>query len=100
MTNRDAPSTARSGDEPAKVDCTDMTLLAWVGPDEFDGTRGIKGAHTPVGWIPLAFKGEHEDRARSSNLRAQLQNLATEYGTRIQLVRFTYFEVVETLEPD
>lgn len=83
----------------ATVDPSDMELLAWVGPDEFDGSRGIKSALTRVGWVPLAFKGEHLDRATSEMLREELRRLAGEHDTRIQLVRFRYVEVVETIEP-
>jgi hypothetical protein len=83
----------------ATIDASDMELLAWVGPDEFDGSRGIKSALTRVGWVPLAFKGEHLDRATSDMMREELHRLATEHGTQIQLVRFHYVEVIETIEP-
>lgn len=84
----------------AEVDPTTMEILAWVGPDEKDGSRGIKSGVTPVGWIPLAFKGEHLSKAQREELRIGLRALASHYGNRIQLVRFTYAEVIETIEPE
>lgn len=83
----------------AEVDPTDMELLAWVGPDEFDGSRGIKAAQTPAGFVPLVAKDEHAAKIRSDSMRKQLQDFADLYGNRIQLVRFRFIEVVETLEP-
>lgn len=79
------------------VDLEGMNVLAWVGPDENDGSRGIKSAETRVGWVPLAFKGEHRDRADS--LREQLQRQADLFGTRIRLARFALAEVLDEIEP-
>lgn len=82
-----------------RVTVADMTLVAWVGPDEFDGSRGLKGGFTEVGFTPLVAKGEHEHKMRRPEFRAAMQALADEYKTRIQLVRFHYVEVIETVEP-
>lgn len=84
----------------ATVDPSDMEIVAWVGPDEFDGgSRGIKAAITPLGHVPLTAKGEHLDKIRADYIREQMQRLADQYGNRIQLVRFRYVGVVETIEP-
>lgn len=83
-----------------RVEADDMTIVAWVGPDEFDGTRGIKGAFTRAGFVPLAAKGEHEEKLRRPEVCEAMRILSARYGTRIQLVRFAYVEVIETIEPE
>lgn len=85
--------------ERPDIDPTTMEVIAWVGADEFDGSRGIKSGRVPAGLVPLAAKGEHESRLRDGHLRAQLQNQANEYNVTIHLVRFRYVEVIETLTP-
>lgn len=76
-----------------------MTVVAWVGPDEFDGSRGLKQGMTPGGMTVLAAKGEHEAKLRQPALREQMQMMADAFQVRIQLVRFNYIEVIETIEP-
>lgn len=81
------------------VDLNTMELIAWVGADEFDGSRGIKAAMTPVGWVPLAFKGEHLDRAMNPHLLTQLQAQATQYDVQMHLAQFQFSAALTTLNP-
>lgn len=76
----------------------DIELYAWVGEDEFgSGEIGLKQGLVPAGMIPMVAVDEKKMNQR--NITTQLQMQATQYRKRIQLVRFTFKEVLVTLEP-
>jgi hypothetical protein len=76
----------------------EMSLFAWVGPDEFrSGRVGIKIGLVPAGRIPLAAMDY--DRYKLEALTAQLQAQADTYGVEIRLARFLFVEDVLVLKP-
>ena len=79
-------------------DLKDLTLLAWVGRDEFndDGKIGIKQGLVPAGFIPLAAMGYHLDRLEP--LKEAMESQARTYGKKIRLVRCIYVETLMETE--
>lgn len=67
-------------------------MFAWV-CTEPDGSEGLVGWHTSIGWVPLV--GGDVDRMRS--LRPQAEITRKETGWPVRLVRFTKRDDLEEL---
>lgn len=76
-----------------------LELLAWIGEDELgSGEIGIKGALTPVGFIPIVMTGDKLDKMTQKAVVSQLRQIVRIYGKTIRLCRFTYVEELMTLD--
>jgi len=75
-----------------------MILYAWVGEDELgSGEVGIKQGICPAGMIPLVAC--REGKMDQEYLVRQMQQQSNRFGKTIRLCKFTFQEVVTTLEP-
>lgn len=74
----------------------EMELYAWVGMDELgSGEIGIKSAIVPAGCIPIV--ATQREKIDTPRIRAQMDAMGKEYGTRISLCQFKYSEELDAV---
>lgn len=71
-----------------------LSMWAFVAVDE-DGTEGVVGATTPLGFMPLVGA----DLARIESLKPYAQQVATVSGRPVTLAHFSVRTDQETLTP-